>query len=73
MAFIKTDKSRPGEFLKFYGQGMNISNRCSGSGMYTSYGYPLQHADAIGLCLVKNTLPIVLSVGRERSIIPVVS
>ena len=52
---------------------MKISDRCPGSGMYTSYGNPLQHAGAMGLCPVKNTLAIVLSEGRELSIYPIVS
>jgi len=49
LGFNKTDKSRAGEFLKFDGQGMRISNRSYG--MYTSYGHPLQHADAMGSLL----------------------
>ena len=52
---------------------MKISNRCPGSGMYTSYGNRLQHVGAVGVCPGNDALAIVLSEGRELSIYPIVS
>ena len=52
---------------------MKISNRCPGSGMYTSYGNQLQHVGAVGVCPGNDALAIVLSEGRELSIYPIVS